>query len=47
MNGEDFRSKLREYYLNADRPNRVEIEEEKRMNNACSIRIYLEDHTLG
>ena len=52
MNGEDFRSKLREYYLGqrtdrGDLTSRVEIDEEKRINNACSIKIYLEDHTLG
>ena len=47
MNGEDFRSKLREFYLNIDRPSRVEIEDDKRMSNASCIKMYLEDHTLG
>jgi hypothetical protein len=52
MNGEDFRSKLREYYLGqridrGDITSRIEIDDEKRINNACSIKIYLEDHTLG
>lgn len=47
MNGEDFRSKLREFYLTVDRPPRVEIEDDKRMSNASCIRMHLEDHTLG
>jgi len=51
MNGEDFRSKLREYYLGqridrGDITSRIEIDDEKRINNACSIKIYLEDLTL-
>ena len=52
MNGEDFRSKIREYKLKtSDISNfsrsRVTQEEEKKMSNALSVKMYLEDHTLG
>ena len=47
MNGEDFRTKLREFYLTKDRPPRIEFEEDKRMSNASCIKMHLEDHTLG
>ncbi len=49
MNGEDFRTKLRQYHLrtNLDQTERIKIEEEKKMSHACSVKLYLEDHTLG
>lgn len=47
MNGEDFRTKLREHYLSLDRQARVEVEDDKKMKNACCLKLHLEDHTLG
>lgn len=53
MNGEDFRSKIREFKLRkkemgqSKSETRVTMEEEKKMTNACSVRLYLEDHTVG
>lgn len=51
MNGEDFRSKLREFHLRRSeegpQEKKVILEDEKKMSNACCVKLYLEDHTIG